>query len=65
MIAQTADWKIVDTPEYVRQGDAFIQAIERLLEAAGDENGDAAALAYMDVTLKCVHCHRYMRRRWK
>ncbi|HSF15898.1 MAG TPA: hypothetical protein VLK65_10140 [Vicinamibacteria bacterium] len=60
-VAETADWRVVDTPEYTRASDAFVRATERLLDAARESNGDAAALAYMDITLQCVHCHRYMR----
>lgn len=60
-IAETGDWNVLDTPEYGRESDAFIQATERLEKAAQDRNGEAAALAYMDVTLKCVHCHQYMK----
>ena len=60
-VAETADWRVVDTPEYTRASDAFVGAADRLLDAARESNGDAAALAYMDVTLQCVHCHRYLR----
>jgi hypothetical protein len=61
-VAETGDWKVLDTPEYVEESDAFIRATERLIDAARERSGDGAALAYMDVTLRCVHCHRYMRR---
>jgi hypothetical protein len=60
-VAGTADWKVIDTEEYVRESDAFIRATERLESAAKERNGDGAALAYLDVTLTCVHCHRYVR----
>ena len=60
-VAETGDWKVVDTPEYVAESDAFIRATERLVEASREKSGDGAALAYMDVTLRCLHCHRYMR----
>jgi hypothetical protein len=60
-VAETGDWKVLDTPEYVEESEAFIRATERLVEAAANRNGDGAALAYMDVTLRCVHCHRYLR----
>ncbi|HXV64476.1 MAG TPA: hypothetical protein VEK15_27510 [Vicinamibacteria bacterium] len=60
-VAETADWRVVDTPEYTRASDAFVGATERLLDAARESNGDAAALAYLDITLECVHCHRYIR----
>lgn len=60
-VAETGDFQVLDTPEYVRQNDAFIEATDRLIDAAREESGDAAALAYMDITLKCVHCHHYLR----
>ena len=60
-VAETGDFQVLDTPEYVRQNDAIIEATDRLIDAAREESGDAAALAYMDITLKCVHCHHYLR----
>lgn len=60
-VAETADWRGSDSPEFVRETDAFIRATERLYQAAKAENGDDAALAYMDVTLSCLHCHRHLR----
>ena len=60
-VAETGDWKVLDTPEYVEESEAFVRATERLLEAASNRSGDGAALAYMDVALRCVHCHRYLR----
>jgi hypothetical protein len=59
-VAQTADWNVMDTPEYVRESEAFIRATDRLLQSAASKNPDAVALAYVDVTLSCVHCHRYV-----
>ena len=60
-VAETADWNVATSPAFVRESEAFIRASDRLLEAAREEDGDAAALAYVDVTLSCVHCHRLIR----
>lgn len=60
-VAETGDWNVLDTTEYVRESQAFIRATERLLDTAKERNGDAVALAYMDVTLSCIHCHRYVK----
>ena len=60
-VAGTADWNVIETPEYAKESDSFVRATEKLEAAARERNGDAAALAYMDVTLKCVHCHRYLK----
>ena len=59
-VAQTADWNVMDTPEYVRESESFLRATDRLLQTAASKNPDAVALAYVDVTLSCVHCHRYV-----
>jgi hypothetical protein len=58
-VAETADWNVMDTPEYVRETESFLDAVNRLHTAAG-EGVESAALAYVQVTLSCVHCHRYV-----
>ncbi len=60
-VAETADWNVLDTAEYARESEDFIHATEGLLESAKARNGDAMALAYVDVTLSCIHCHRYIK----
>jgi len=60
-VAETADWYTAESAEFVRETESFIRAADRLFQAAKENNGDAAALAYMDVTLSCVHCHRHLR----
>lgn len=59
-VAETADWNVMSTPEYVRESDAFLRGTEALLQAAAADNRDAVALAYVEVTLSCVRCHRYV-----
>jgi hypothetical protein len=59
-VAESSDWKVVDSEEYVRETEAFIRATERLLASAAGGSREAAALAYVDVTLSCVHCHGYV-----
>jgi hypothetical protein len=60
-VAGTADWNVMNTQEYVRETEAFILAADRLLQSAASKNTEAAALAYVEVTLSCVRCHRYVR----
>lgn len=60
-VAETGDWNVIESPEYARESEAFVRATDRLVKAARERSGDAAALAYMDVTLRCVHCHRYIK----
>lgn len=60
-VAGTADWKASESAAYVRLSDAFVAATNDLAGAARAGDGNAAALAYMDLTMKCVQCHRLLR----
>jgi cytochrome c556 len=55
-------WLVLRTPEYSKQSEAFIRAIDDLVDAAARRDQDAAPLAYMAVTVRCVQCHRYVAR---
>lgn len=55
-------WNAFQTPEYVAMSGEFKAAAEHLREAAHTKNIDGATLAYFEVTLTCVRCHKYVRR---
>ena len=59
--AQEAGWKIVKTARYDLYSNDFMRHLESLKKAAKAKNIDAAALAYVEVTLTCVKCHQYVR----
>ena len=61
LVSQDASWQVLQTEEYARQSVEFRRACDGLRRAAKEENLDAAVLAWMDVTMKCVQCHRYVR----
>ena len=54
-------WKINETERYLVYTNDFLRRAEGLKKAAKDKNIDAAALAYVDMTLTCVKCHNYLR----
>lgn len=61
LLSQEAAWQVLQTPEYRQQSLEFRRATTALKAAADNENIDGAALAYVDVTMKCVKCHQYVR----
>ena len=61
LASQASAWEVLLTEEYSRQSADFRRSCEALRKAARDENLDAAALAWMEVTMKCVQCHKYVR----
>jgi hypothetical protein len=61
LISKDAEWKVIKTPAYELHSNEFRRNAGSLVQAAKDRNLDAAALAYVDLTLNCVKCHRYVR----
>jgi hypothetical protein len=61
LLSLAASWQVLQTPEYVQQSLEFRRAADAVHNAAEKKNLDGAALAYVAMTLKCVHCHKYVR----
>jgi hypothetical protein len=61
LISKDAEWKVLKTPMYELHSNEFRRNAEGLIRAAKDRNLDGATLAYVDMTLNCVKCHRYVR----
>jgi hypothetical protein len=59
--AKEASWMVVKTPKYETYSNDFVRQLEALRAAAKKKNTDAAALAYVEVTLTCVKCHQHVR----
>jgi hypothetical protein len=54
-------WVRADTPDYQAQLHAFEHATGSLVRAAQEKNLDGATLAYTQLTISCVQCHRVVR----
>jgi len=55
-------WMVLKLPEYSRHSAAFVTAIQTLHRAAAQRDLEATPKAYIDVTLQCIDCHRYLAR---
>ena len=55
-------WTVLKYPEYATRGAAFTRAVRALHTAAAQRDLEAAPKAYIEVTLQCVECHRYLAR---
>ncbi len=53
-------WFVLTTPEYEKLTGDMSQAANRLAAAATNQNIEAAALRYFDLTLTCIDCHQYL-----
>jgi len=60
-LSEASSWNVIRTHEYTRHSSEFRRTVDALRKAAQEEDLDAAALAYAEMTLKCVQCHKYVR----
>lgn len=61
VLSQAAGWQVLRTPDYIRYSTDFQALAQRLSRAAQEKNLDAAALAYLELTMNCVNCHKHVR----
>src|SRR5262245_32674420 len=60
-LSKLAEWRVFKTPQYELHSNEFRRTAEALERRAGEKNVDGAALAYVELTLTCVRCHKYLR----
>jgi hypothetical protein len=58
---QIEGWVRGKTPDYRTQLRIFRFANEELIRQADEENLDGASLAFVQLTLSCVNCHKLVR----
>lgn len=60
-LSEAAEWQVLPSPEYVRYSADFQRLTNDLVVAANDRDLDAATLAYVQLTINCVNCHKHVR----
>jgi hypothetical protein len=61
LVSKAAEWKVVKTPRYEMYSNEFRRNAETMIQNAKAKNLDGATLAYVDLTLTCVKCHKHVR----
>lgn len=59
--SKQAAWNALKTDEYIQFSEEFRRNTTSLAKAGREKNLDAAALAWVEVTLTCVRCHQHAR----
>ncbi|MBC8115754.1 MAG: hypothetical protein H7062_15320 [Candidatus Saccharimonas sp.] len=54
-------WQVQNNVMYRQFSGEFQRSAKSLLEAAEKENYDTAALKWIDATMKCLECHKFVR----
>ncbi|MBX9655695.1 hypothetical protein K2Y11_18930 [bacterium] len=60
-LSEAAEWQVLPSPEYVRHSEEFQRVANELIRAANNKNLDSATLAYVQLTMNCVNCHKHVR----
>jgi hypothetical protein len=61
LLSEASTWSPLQTPEYLHYSSDFREAAKALIDDARDRNIDGVSLAYMEMTLTCVQCHKHVR----
>ncbi|MEQ1826513.1 MAG: hypothetical protein ABL921_11235 [Pirellula sp.] len=56
-------WNVYTTEEYLKKSTDFRRSIQLIKDAAHEENVDRATLGYVNLTVQCIECHRYLRKK--
>lgn len=62
LLSLETNWRTFQTEEYLDLSEEFRDSADRLRTAAKEKNLDGSTLAYFEVTLNCVRCHKYVRK---
>lgn len=62
LLCEDENWMVLQTPEYRERSTEFRRSVDAITEAAKKKNLEGAALGYVDATMKCVTCHKYVRK---
>ena len=60
-LSNKTNWYSRQVPEYELFLNEFRRNGEELMKAGQQKNLDAASLAYVQMTLSCVNCHKFIR----
>ena len=62
LLTRALGWHMLESTEYAERSTEFRRSVNQLTQEAKKKDIDAAALAYIDVTMKCFQCHKYVRK---
>jgi cytochrome c556 len=61
VMTKGAQWKVGAGEEYTADTVRFVDAARDLIQNAKTKNIDGATLSYLQLTMRCVECHKHVR----
>lgn len=65
LLSLESTWNVLNTEEYLEQSKDFRRVVTSITEAAREKDVHRAALGYVNLTVRCVECHDYLRKQAK
>jgi hypothetical protein len=60
IMSRATEWHVVEGPVYAQYSAEFRRNCEQLIKRAEEKNIDSATLAYLQLTMSCINCHKFM-----
>ena len=60
-LSRAERWRVSNDPIYRQFSGDFRETTQQLIKAAEEGNADRAAMKWMDATISCLDCHRFVR----
>lgn len=60
-LSEDSEWNVFPDLDYVRYSTEFRTICDDLAARAKDRNLDGATLSYVQLTMNCVNCHKFVR----
>lgn len=60
-MSSAEQWRVSNDIMYRRYSREFLAAVEELQQEARDQNMDGTSMAWVNVTMKCLKCHEWVR----
>ncbi len=61
LLSLETNWQVLQTTEYLDRSKEFRRIADAVTKAANKKNLDGAVLAYVQLTMSCIECHKYVR----
>ena len=60
-LSQAEEWRISNDAMYRQHSAQFQRIVKQLSKSAKEKNLDRAALTWLEATMSCIECHRFVR----
>ena len=61
LMSKATEWRVGDRPQYKQDTVEFVNACKDLIAQSKAKNIEGATLAYLQLTMNCVECHKHVR----